>query len=99
MSLASSLYFGTFSLSCLDVAKNFVKLSLINLRSLLRFITPRVTNDPLPGSLSCPLDKLVIDVLVNKSSGSRTTILSMIGKDGIMSDLYSFVNVNIRHDH
>ena len=85
----------TLSLAALNVTQNFVELVLVDLRPLLNTIPEWVTNhSPQCTSLRF-LHKFIVDLLMDKSAGSRTAALALVEKESKVCELHCSVDICI----
>ena len=78
VSQSTSGQFGSLRFTGLDITKDFIKLFLIDLRSLLVVEVERVADGPLLGAFDGSLHELIVDGLLNHDSGAGATTLTLM---------------------
>jgi len=97
MSGTASVQFCALLFTKLNVIHDFVKLVLIDLRTLVDVLYERVTDDSLGGSLRRLLNKLVVDLFVDENSAASDAALPLVQEETQLGPENGSVHVCIVH--
>ena len=99
VALSSQEQLGSLLLSSLHISQDLVHLFFINLGSLLGLLIEGISDHSSRGALGGSLNKLIINLLVNKDSASSDAALALVEEKGKLSLLNGQFHVSVVHNN